>query len=517
MPAEKTSSKKKQKQCDPNHPHCARILLIDGQQRLLLVKELRKTSWNLPGGIIDPGEDAWTAAKRELLEESAVDITELPKPHDHRFIKNGGGVAYFVCKIEHSPTARANDQDEIAQVMWRNANAFHRYDTDDKTDHFLLRRGLQLCEDLIAETFPKRGLPTGVVHLVDNLVHKAPASNNEPSANDSAVSPASNNEPSAKDSATAPASNNEPSAKDKRINVSPTSDGHEIILEERYEVSPGHLLLALAEYVPDLKDLKTSGLRQYLKHEGELAVRYTDPGIGRMQIKPFAVDRTGNEQNLKITCQAHLWNWVKAVMCAKFYKDMDICNCHPVLLVQICKQHDLPCELLERYISERAKLIAETGLSKPDFKKLFFSSVLYHPECTDEQVARKLKKYNLEKEPNLFKELRTEMRACCTKLLKCYPCYTEAAKQYKGEDYHNLPGTALSLLVQTAEKRCIVALYKYWVDKKVRVGALIHDGLHVAIDDAKTPFSKTLNDTPTSLTSHIMAIYYNPFPITTFF
>ena len=140
------------------------------------------------------------------------------------------------------------------------------------------------------------------------------------------------------------------------------------------------------------------------------------------------------------------------------------------------------------------QLIAETGLSKPDFKKLFFSSVLYHPECTDEQVARKLKKYNLEKEPNLFKELRTEMRACCTKLLKCYPCYTEAAKQSQGEDYHNLPGTALSLLVQTAEKRCIVALYKYWDDKKVRVGALIHDGLHVAIDDATDKHLKPASD-----------------------
>ena len=74
MPAKKTSSKKKQKQCDPNHPHCARILLIDGQQRLLPVTELKKKSWNLPGGMIDSGEDAWTAAKRELKEETAVDI-----------------------------------------------------------------------------------------------------------------------------------------------------------------------------------------------------------------------------------------------------------------------------------------------------------------------------------------------------------------------------------------------------------------------------------------------------------
>ena len=111
MSAKKNSSKKKQKQCDPNHPHCARILLIDSQQRLLLVKELDKElkpkQWNLPGGQIDPGEDAWTAAKRELKEETAVDIMQESKPHDHRFDKNGGGIAYFVYKIEGSPTAQA--------------------------------------------------------------------------------------------------------------------------------------------------------------------------------------------------------------------------------------------------------------------------------------------------------------------------------------------------------------------------------------------------------------------------
>ena len=118
MPATKTSAKKKQKQCDPNHPHCARILLIDSQQRLLLVRELKHKQWNLPGGIIDSGEDAWTAAKRELLEETAVDIMQESKPHDHKFDENGGGIAYFVYNIDHSPTVRADDKDEIAEVAY---------------------------------------------------------------------------------------------------------------------------------------------------------------------------------------------------------------------------------------------------------------------------------------------------------------------------------------------------------------------------------------------------------------
>lgn len=75
--------------------------------------------------------------------------------------------------------------------------------------------------------------------------------------------------------------------------------------------------------------------------------------------------------------------------------------------------------------------------------------MLYHAECTDEQVGRKLKKYNLHEEPELFKLLREQMRESCKTLLQLYPCYTEAAAKQNGADYHNLPGTALSLLVQT--------------------------------------------------------------------
>ena len=52
------------------------------------------------------------------------------------------------------------------------------------------------------------------------------------------------------------------------VNVNPTCDKYEIILKERCEVPPGHLLLALAEYVPDLKDLKTSGLNRQ-QHEAD--------------------------------------------------------------------------------------------------------------------------------------------------------------------------------------------------------------------------------------------------------
>ena len=81
-----------------------------------------------------------------------VDIMQEPKPYDHRFINNGGGIAYFVHKIDHSPTARVNDPAGIAEAKWHDANACDGYNTDKKTGDFQLQRGLQVCKDPIEKT-----------------------------------------------------------------------------------------------------------------------------------------------------------------------------------------------------------------------------------------------------------------------------------------------------------------------------------------------------------------------------
>jgi len=268
------------------------------------------------------------------------------------------------------------------------------------------------------------------------------------------------------------------------LNVLPNVGGREIVLTELANVSNGYNLLALARMEEDLAELPKSGLTKYLDHaqsrDGCVVVRYTDLGIGRLNMTVVSTDKRGNETVHEMITQASMWNWAKAECCSEYYRDVDIQNCHPELLVQMAEQHGLSCPHLIAYNQNRDALIKQSGLEKKQFKALFYSAVMYHPQCSEAQLKHKLEQFDLESEPPTFKELRAEMCAVSSKLSEQYPCYTAHAVQVKGADHFNLPGAALSYMVQTAEKKCIMALFDYFNTKSVGVGALIHDGLHLA-------------------------------------
>jgi len=55
----------------------AAILVLDDQNRLLMMKRSDSDIWGLPGGALEPGEVVENAARRETFEETNLEIGEM--------------------------------------------------------------------------------------------------------------------------------------------------------------------------------------------------------------------------------------------------------------------------------------------------------------------------------------------------------------------------------------------------------------------------------------------------------
>ncbi|MCX4826677.1 NUDIX hydrolase [Streptomyces sp. NBC_01142] len=52
----------------------AGAVIVDDQDRVLIVDPVYKPYWNLPGGHVEPGEESQDACRREVREEIGLDL-----------------------------------------------------------------------------------------------------------------------------------------------------------------------------------------------------------------------------------------------------------------------------------------------------------------------------------------------------------------------------------------------------------------------------------------------------------
>ena len=119
---------------EPKTRRTARILVFDDDGALLLMKQhwgrrVRPARWLTVGGEIDPGEDAETAAIRELFEETGLRAPALGAPVAYREIDlppaeeyERRTASYFVLRTARFEIARdawtETERDDIVDVRW---------------------------------------------------------------------------------------------------------------------------------------------------------------------------------------------------------------------------------------------------------------------------------------------------------------------------------------------------------------------------------------------------------------
>jgi ADP-ribose pyrophosphatase YjhB (NUDIX family) len=96
-----------------------RAMVIDGEDRILLVQHGYTPGWLLPGGGIEWGETAYQALARELQEEAAITLTAKPELfgfYSNEKVFRGDHVAFYV--VKHFLPGRFKPTTEIADARF---------------------------------------------------------------------------------------------------------------------------------------------------------------------------------------------------------------------------------------------------------------------------------------------------------------------------------------------------------------------------------------------------------------
>ena len=106
----------------------SKVIILDGLNILLLkrnsdhVNEKSPWTWDLPGGHIDSGETAFSAAKREVAEETKLDLKFLLRLGTD---SNIGKLTYFYVSDDWSGPIELSDEHE--QYEWVSPDDLHNY------------------------------------------------------------------------------------------------------------------------------------------------------------------------------------------------------------------------------------------------------------------------------------------------------------------------------------------------------------------------------------------------------
>jgi len=178
--------------------------------------------------------------------------------------------------------------------------------------------------------------------------------------------------------------------------------------------------------------------------------------------------------------------------------DIDIVNAHPSILYQLCKQNNINCKYLEKYILEREsylqRLMILYNITRDQAKDLMIIIMYFggiEKWITDNDIENKTVDKFLTKFQN---ELNTIADVI---ILKNQKLYKSIEKKNENDKTKNNKASFLSSYLQEHEERILEHIYEYCITNKYiinNVCSLCYDGIMIETENYKEELLTQLNE-----------------------
>lgn len=157
--------------------------------------------------------------------------------------------------------------------------------------------------------------------------------------------------------------------------------------------------------------------------------------------------------------------FIRGFICDGITTDVDMKNCHPSILYQICKQYEYECPNLEKYINGREEILNrimnETQKTKEQAKKIILTAT---------NTNKKISCLNCEFVANYSNEMRKLQKKFIEN--KDY----EYVKEYARDD-GNFEGSFINHILCIHENEILTAMRNYCYNNQLSIHSLAFDGL----------------------------------------
>ncbi|MCY8402546.1 NUDIX hydrolase [Bacillus sonorensis] len=125
---------------------------IFSDDKVLIIRENKPASvnkWNFPGGRIEYGEDILYSARREVKEETGLDVNLIATTGIYNFISSTNNQVILFHFIGEVTGGSLNlEEDEISDSKWIKANDLVTFENEDLREPNVIK---QIIDNLLKE------------------------------------------------------------------------------------------------------------------------------------------------------------------------------------------------------------------------------------------------------------------------------------------------------------------------------------------------------------------------------